>query len=38
MKTKTDVETAMGQTTDGDWITSEELLKGVADWKYQRIL
>lgn len=29
--TKTDVETAMGQTTDGAWITSEELLKEVED-------
>ena len=30
-ETKTDVETAMGQTTDGAWITSEELLKEVGD-------
>ena len=30
-ETKTDVETAMGQTTDGAWLTSEELLKGVED-------
>lgn len=29
--TKTDVESAMGQTTDGAWLTSEELLKEVED-------
>ena len=29
--TKTDVEAALGQTTDGAWITSEELLKEVED-------
>ena len=30
-ETKTDVETALGQTTDGAWLTSEELLKQVED-------
>lgn len=29
--TKTDVDVALGQTTDGDWLTSEELLGKVED-------
>ena len=32
-ETKTDVETAMGQTTDGAWLTSEELLTELEEGK-----